>query len=142
MAATGLQVNWINVSFTPDGGAAIPIKRVTNISFGNRPENIKFKGDDARYDQVIVNVNNTQSASVASGDIATLMSLPVNTVGVLTATHVDARGATGGDIVYELDCICGGSEGGGAHAQFGTASATFEGFTGDGVTNPLAFTRE
>lgn len=141
MAATGLQVNWDDVSFTPTSGSAIPITRVTNISVGNRAENIRFKADMANHDQVIVNVNNTQSVTITSGDVATLMGLPVNTTGVLTMTHKDARGQTGGDIIYELDCICGGSESSGAHAQFGTGTATFEGFSGDGVTNPLAFTR-
>lgn len=142
MAATGLQVNWDDVSFTPASGSPIAIKRITNVAISNRAENIRFKGDVARYDQVIVNVNNTQSVTITSGDTATLQSIPVNTVGVLAATHKDALGATGGDIVYELDCICGGSEAGGQHGGFSSGTATFEGFSGDGVTNPLAFTRE
>lgn len=141
MAATKLQVNWTDVSFTPTSGAAIPITRVTNIALSNRPENIRFKGDDARYDQVIVNVNSSQTATVTSGDVATLMGLPVNTTGVFAATHLDARGEAGGDILYELDCICSGAESSGAHAQFGSGTASFEGFSADGVTNPLAFTR-
>lgn len=142
MAKTGLQVNWDAVRFTPTGGTAIPIKRITNIAVGNRPENIRFKGDVAVHDQVIVNVNNAQSMTITSGDVATVMGLPINAVGVLTATHKDARGQSGGDIVYELDCFCGGGESSGAHAQFGTGTATFEGFSTDGVTSPLAFTLE
>lgn len=141
MAATGLQVNWSNVAFTPAAGVALPIDRVTQVAVANRPENIRFKGDAATYDQVIVNVNNTPSVTVTSGNIGALLALPVNTTGTWTGTHLDARGETGGDIVYEMDCLCAGVETTGAHGAFGSGTATFEGFSSDGVTSPLAFTR-
>ena len=136
MAATGLQVNWKNVSFE-----GTVIDRVTNVSIATNPQNIKFKGDDARYAQVIVNVNNEPSISVTSGNVGVIMGLPLNGAGTVQATHKDARGQAGGDVVYSMDCIITDLSSSGAHAAFGTASALFEGVSADGITSPIAFTR-
>ncbi|WP_165251173.1 hypothetical protein [Paludisphaera soli] len=136
MPATGLQVNWVDVAF-----GTTAIDRVTNIAFGMNATNIGFKGDAAVYEQVVVNVDNSPTATVTSGNAGLLMGLPVNAAGVFTATHKDALGETGGDIVYEMDSILISVETSGAHAQFGSATGSLKGVSPDGVTNPLSFTR-
>jgi hypothetical protein len=64
------------------------------------------------------------------------------TSGAATATHNDARLASGGAIVYTLSpCVVESPSAGGQHRQIGSGKVLFSGYFPDGQTNPLSFTR-
>lgn len=136
MAATGLNLNWADVKF-----GTIPIPRVTGVQISDNAQNLPFSGDTDLYPSVIAHMGSNVTMTVATGDSAAVMGLPSGAVQVATATHKDALGATGGDIIYAMSSMVGQRSAGGQHAQFGAASVEFNGVSPDGVTNPLSFTR-
>jgi hypothetical protein len=113
---------------------------VTNVSIDQGGQVDTFKADADLYDVVAARLTSRPTCSITSGDEATMMALTGN--GVIIATHNDALKATGGGVVYTITTAafenCSAS---GAHAQFGTSTATFKTFTADGITNPIAITR-
>lgn len=137
MAATNLQVNWTGVSHN-----SVTLSRITNVSIDRGGRLITFKGDNQIFPVVAVNADNSPSATVSMADPATLMGIVPGTQGTFNATHKDAKGATGGDILYVLaNAVMESPSTSGAHAQFGTAQARFIGISTDGTTTPLTFTR-
>lgn len=137
MAATNLQMNWDAVTH-----GAVSIKRVQSVSFDMGGNNQGYAADVDQYNSVVVNTMNQPTATVVSGDPATLMGIAPGTDAAFSATHLDAKGATGGNIVYVLaNAVSNGGQTSGDHAAFGTATMTFMGYAPDGVTNPLSFTR-
>ena len=136
MAATDLQVNWVDVEF-----ASTPINRVSNVTITPGGQILTYSGDNDRFPVVAVNASNQPRASVTSGNVAAIMALVPGTAGTFTATHKDARGQELGDIVFALLCVVENTDMGGQHAQFGQATASFLGVSADGQTNPLSFTR-
>lgn len=140
---TGLQLNWTNVEFVPPSpAAAIPISRVTSVSFAQGGELIEFAGDNNRYPSVIVNNINRPRAAVTSGDVATLASIGPGTTGTLNATQVDALGVTGGSVVWTMaGAVSAGSEDSGHWGRFASATLIVRAYAADGATNPLSFTR-
>jgi hypothetical protein len=135
MAITKLQANWNPVTF-----AAAPITMVTNVSIDQGGKVDTFKADADLYDVVAARLTSQPTCQITSGDEATLMGLAGN--GVIVATHIDALKQTGGAVVYTITTAafenCGAA---GAHAAFGSSTATFKTFTADGITNPIAITR-
>ena len=70
------------------------------------------------------------------------MSINPGTDATFTATHKDAKLASGGDIVYTCaNAVAGGAQTSGSHAAFGTSTLTFKPYAPDGQTNPISFTR-
>ena len=137
MSATSLQLNWTGVEF-----ASTPLARVTSIMFDQGGELIEFAGDNDRYPVVIANPMNRPRCSITSADVATLMGIAPGTSGTIAATQVDALEATGGAVVWTLaNAVHESSQETGSFGQFATATATFRAYSGDGVTNPLSFTR-
>ena len=137
MAATKLQANWTAVSF---GSAAIT--RVSQVSFTQGGSLAAYAADGDRFPTVVVNTLSKPRATVTSGDAAALMAIAPGTVGSFSATHKDAKGEVGGDILYVLaNAVAENAETSGGHGQFGTASLSLLAFSSDGVTNPLSFTR-
>lgn len=137
MAATNLQKNWKDVSH-----GSVDLTRVTNVSFDLGGQNQGFAGDNDIFNSVVVNMMNSPTASVTTGDPATLMAIAPGTDATLSATHIDAKGATGGDIIYVLtNAVAQGGQTSGGHAEFGTAAMQFMAYAPDGQTNPLSFTR-
>lgn len=137
MAATKLQANWTGVAH-----ASQAITKVTAVTFSQGGSLQQFAGDTDKYDTVIVNLMNKPTASITSGDIATLMGIAPGTTGILTATHKDAKLATSGDIVYSLaNAVAENATANGPFGNFGSATLTFRSFSNDGTTNPLSFTR-
>ena len=140
--ATGRQINWASVGFTPSGGSLTTFTGVTNVSIDMGGQLLGFSGDTDKYSTTKVNVMNEPKCSVESGNPGQFIGIASGTTGTFTATHKDAKGATGGDIVYTLiNAIAASPQVGGAHAQFGTGSLPFESFSSDGVTSPLSFVR-
>jgi hypothetical protein len=134
MSATALQLNWSSVEF-----ASTNITRVTSVMFGQGGELIEFSGDNARYPQVIANNISRPKCLITSGDVATLMGIAPGTSGTITATQLDALGATGGAINWQLStAVHENTDDTGQWGQFATATATFRSYASDGATNPLS----
>lgn len=137
MAATKLQANWSGVAL-----GATSFTKVTAVTFSQGGSLQMFAGDVDRYDTVAVNLMNKPTASVTSGDVATLMGVAPGTTGSFTATHKDAKLASGGDILYTLsNAVAENATANGPFGNFGSATLSLKAFSSDGTTNPLAFTR-
>ena len=137
MAATKIQANWTAVSF-----GATPISRVSQVSFTQGGSLAAYSADGDHFPTVVVNLMNKPRASVTSADAAALMSIAPGETGSFSATHKDAKGEVGGDILYVLaNAVAENSETSGAHGQFGSAKLNLLAFSTDGTTNPLSFTR-
>lgn len=137
MAATKLQANWTGVAH-----GSTTITKVTAVTFNQGGSLQSFAGDNDRYNTVVVNLMNKPTASVTSADIGLLMGIAPGTTASLTATHKDAKVASGGDIVYVLsNAVAENTTANGPFGNFGSATTTFESYSSDGSTNPLAFTR-
>ena len=137
MAATKLQANWSAVAH-----GTTTITRVTQVSFSQGGSLASFSADGDHYPTVVVNLMNKPRASVVSADTATLMGVAPGTTATFSATHKDAKGATGGDILYVMaNAVVENVETSGSHGQFGSATMTLLAYSSDGTTNPLSFTR-
>lgn len=137
MSATRAQINWASVSF---GSTAIT--RITTGGFGQGGKLIRFKGDTDMYSTVIANVTNEPSATFTTADVGTMMGIAPGTTNTLTATLADAKGATGGSVVFTMiNSVFENADTSAHHAQFGSVTGTWQAFSSDGVTNPLSFTR-
>lgn len=137
MAATKLQANWTAVSF----GSA-PITRVSHVSFTQGGTLSTYSGDGDHFPTVIANLMSKPRATVTSADAAAIMAISPGETASFSATHKDAKGEAGGDILYVLaNAVAENSETSGAHGQFGSATLSLLAFSSDGVTNPLSFTR-
>ncbi len=137
MAATKLQANWTAVALGSTG-----ITRVSQVSFSQGGSLASYSADGDHYPTVVVSLLNKPRATVTSADTATLMGIGPGTAATFSATHKDAKGATGGDILYVMsNAVIENVETSGAHAQFGTATMSLLAYSSDGTTNPLSFTR-
>jgi hypothetical protein len=137
MSATKAQINWTAVSH-----GSTNLTRVTNAMFGQGGSLIKFKGDTDQYPTIIANVHNEPHASITTADVGTLMGITPGTTATLNATLSDAKGATGGSVVFALaNAVFENADTQAQHAQFATVTGTWQAFSSDGATNPLSFTR-
>jgi hypothetical protein len=137
MAATKAQINWTGVNFN-----STAITRVTNGSFGMGGKLLKFKGDTDIYSTVIANIDNEPHASFTTADVGTMMGFVPGTTSTLTATLNDAKGATGGAVVFTMiNAVFENADSQAQHAQFGSVTGSWQAFSSDGATNPLSFTR-
>jgi len=137
MSATKAQINWTAVSH-----GTVGLTRVTNAMFGQGGTLATFKGDTDLYPSIIANVTNEPHASVTTADIATMMGINPGTSATLVASLNDAKGASGGGILFTLsNAVFENADGSDAHASFGSVTGTWKAFASDGLTNPLALTR-
>jgi hypothetical protein len=135
--ATKAQINWTAVSH-----GSTNLTRVTNAVFGQGGSLIKFKGDTDLYATIIANVDNEPHASVTTADVGTMMGIAPGTSATLNATLNDAKGVTGGAVVFALaNAVFENADTHAQHAQFATVTGTWQAFSTDGSTNPLSFTR-
>jgi hypothetical protein len=141
---TNLYINWSNFTFTPAGGVAIAVARVTSCKQDRSAVEEKFKGDNALFWQAVATPTQERSIEVDFGDIVTAQSIPVGVVGAMGITLADAQNGIlpgGGGVHYTLTpCVCTGVVAGGDHAKFGGTTVKFTGFNPDGVTDPLTKT--
>jgi hypothetical protein len=137
MSATRAQINWASVTF-----GSTSITRITAGGFGQGGKLLRFKGDTDMYSTVIANVNNEPSATFTTADVGTIMGIAPGTTNTLAATLNDAKGATGGSVVFTMiNAVFENADTTAHHAQFGSVTGTWQAFSSDGVTNPLSFTR-
>jgi hypothetical protein len=142
MAISKAQINWTGVAFTPTSGSAVPITRVTAGMFGLGGHLIKFKGDTDQYPTIIASPTQEPHASFTTADVGTMMGFAPGTAGSLAAQLNDAKGQTGGAVLFALiNAVFENASATGQHAQFATVTGTWQAFSSDGVTNPLSFTR-
>lgn len=138
MAATRAQLNWASVSF-----GSTSITRVTNGSFSQGGKLLRFSGDTDVFTTIIANVNNEPSASFTTADVGTIMGIAPGTTNTLSATLNDAKGATGGAVVFTLiNAVFENADAAAAHAQLGSVVGTWQAYSSDGVTSPLSFARQ
>ena len=137
MAATKLQMGWVGVQH-----GTTPITNVDNVQFSIDATQVPYSGDNSRWPTVVVNSTNSLSITLTVSDEAVLLGIGTGAVATFTATHKDAKLATGGDIVFTcINAVTGQVTAGGAHGALGSAQMTLMAFSADGVTNPLSFTR-
>jgi hypothetical protein len=137
MAATKLQMGWTAVQH-----GSTTITNVDNVQFSVDATLTPYSGDNSRWPTVVVNSMNGLSITLTVSDEAALLGIGTGAVGTFTATHKDAKLATGGDIIFTcVNTVTGQVTAGGAHAAYGSAQMTMMAYSADGVTNPLSFTR-
>lgn len=137
MAATKAQINWSAVSF-----ASTAITRVTNASVSQGGSLIKFKGDTDIYPTIIAAVDIEPSLSITTADVGTMMGFSPGAGGTVLLTMKDSKLASGGDVNFTLaNAVFENADTGGAHAQFGSVTGTWQCYSTDGSTNPLSFSR-
>ena len=142
MAITKAQLNWTSVSFTPANGSLTSITRVTAAMFGQGGQLITFKGDTDAYPTIIAAPTTAPHCSITTADVGTMMGFTPGTGGAIAATLEDAKGATGGAVVFALaNAVFENADTQAQHAQFGTVTGTWQAYSTDGSTNPLSFTR-
>jgi hypothetical protein len=141
MAATKKQLNWSSVGFTPTAGSLIPFTGVQSVKITSGANFIRRSGDADRYPTTIVNDFNEPSMTISADDHIAMLTITPGSRGTVTATHKDAKLATGGNIVYSLaNAVPGSPDLGGDHRQIGPASIQFWGESADGTTSPLSYT--
>jgi len=144
MSATKLFINTVGVTFTPQGGTASPLTRVTKSSIDAGIQNITFKGDGDQFNTFEGNVTQVPTVTLAGASIGALMAGLAGAVGSLAFTWPDAKNGSGPGsfaIAWVLsNAILSDKSAEAGHAQIATGSNAFSSFSADGITNPLAFT--
>jgi hypothetical protein len=137
MSATRAQINWASVTFGTSS-----ITRINTGGFGLGGKLLKYKGDTDMYSTIIANVDNEPHASFTTADVGTLMGIVPGTTNTLTATLSDAKGQVGGAVVFTMsNAVFENADTQAQHAQFGTVTGTWQAYSSDGTTNPLALSR-
>jgi hypothetical protein len=134
---TKAQINWTGVEW-----GTTSITRITTGGFSQGGKLLKFKADTDLYSTIIANVDNEPSATFTTADVGTVMGFVPGVVNTLTATLNDAKGASGGSVVFSMiNAAFENADTTAQHAQFGAVTGTWQAFSSDGTTNPLSFTR-
>lgn len=137
MSATGVNLNWSSVMFN-----STAYSKITQGSFDHGTNVIVFGGDTNIYPTVAAVGMNNPSASFTLADVGAAEGLTSGATGVLTAQLNDAKGATGGAVVFTAaNAIVSGDQSSGSHAQFASATLNFLLISSDGTTNPVVITR-
>jgi hypothetical protein len=137
MSATKRNINWSSVTF-----ASSTLTGVTNATVGQGGSLLKFKGDIDVFPTLVVMVDQEPHVSVTSADVGLVMGFTPGQTSTLTLTHKDAKTATGGDVIFTMiNAVFENADDSGAHAQVGSVTATWQGYSSDGQTNPLSFAR-
>lgn len=138
MTATKANINWTSVSFN-----SVNITRVTNASFGQGGQLIKFKGDTDIFPTIIAAVDTEPHASITTADVGTVLSnFTPGVTSTLVATLNDAKLAASGGVVFTLsNAVFENADAQAQHAQFGSVTGTWQAFSTDGSTTPLGIAR-
>jgi hypothetical protein len=138
-------MNYTACTFTPatptGNGTPVIIDGVTDVNDKSDAGIETFKGDNAVYDQAVASVNRKRSIDVTSADTRTVKSIPTGSRGsfIVTVLHHE-NGATPGGGAYTMaltNCIVSDNGTKHAHAKFADGTITFQGYSPDGVTDPL-----
>lgn len=141
MAATKAQINFSATTWGVSPSPT-PLTRVTSVSVGQGGSLIKFKGDTDLYPTIIANVDNEPNISITTADIGTLMGFTPGNVGTFSTTLNDAKLAMNGAVVFTMiNAVFETADSQAQHAQFGSVTASWQGFSSDGSTPPLSLAR-
>lgn len=137
MPATKLQLNWSNVML---GAQAITF--VESVDIDPNDMFSDYAADDNRFPVIAVKPMSKPTAQVVTADVGTAMGTRGMSGFTFTATHLDAKKATGGNVVYS---IAGGYVTNvrptGPFGQYGKATISIAFLSADGATDPISFTR-
>ncbi len=101
-----------------------------------------YSGDLSVFDTVKVCNKRDPSVTVSTSNMGLISSLTTGVTGTFTATHADAKLASGGAILYTLNnAIVENTPSSGDHAAFGKGTVKFMAVSSDGTTSPLVLTR-
>lgn len=144
MAKTNLFMNWVDFTFTPTatGGVAIAVAKVSSCKPTRGGTSEKFKGDAAKFYQMIAVPTEERTLEIDFGDVATAATIPIGvpgTVAVKLADVVNGITTAGGGLQYTLTpCVAVSNPTSGDHAKYASTTLTFEGFDPTGGTvDPL-----
>jgi len=137
-------MNWTSTGFTPTGGSLQAVSRVSGIDIDPGGQLLEYSGDGNRFPVAIFNHMNKPSFTINSENIGVLSSLAPGAVGVVSSILNDPKngaGAGSGAILFALaNAVLENPKMGGKHMAYATGSATFKGYSSDGVTSPLTAT--
>ncbi len=138
----GLYVNTYDVGWTPQSSSRSVINHITQSAVDRAIRNIAFSGDGDVFPSFRTNVAGDPSVSFQGGNVGRFLAIAQGQKGTVDWTIGDAaNGAHVGAIKYTLiNALLGSNSSSQANQQFGGATATFESFSSDGVTNPLSYT--
>lgn len=148
MASVGRQINWSGVGFTPLGGSVSTVSTVQSVRINRRGQMVTGRGD-ANFFPVLKKVVASDpmcEITAQDGTLAASSAFQIGTTGSIAATHNDAKsGATSGTgsgaLTYALsNAVLGDIGSGGQHLEIGEITLTFESYSNDGFTSPLALT--
>ena len=136
--ATKANINWTSVSFN-----SVTLTRITNASFGQGGNLIKFKGDTDQYPTIIAAVDQEPHASITTADVGGVMSsFTPGLTSTLVAYLNDAKLVSNGGVIFTMsNAVFENADAQAQHAQFGSVTGTWQAFSSDGSTAPLAITR-
>lgn len=140
LAETGLYVSVTGVTFTPAGGAAIPIPNITNVTFGLMSAQIKFTPNGAVFPTHIKNVQKERTIKINGGQAKALLSVPSDVRGTLVWIMNDAQnGISTGAITFTLsNALLKSHNVNGQTNQYAAIESMWEAFSSDGTTDPLS----
>jgi hypothetical protein len=135
-------INFSAVSFTPTSGSPTTITGVQDIQFDENGEIISAGGDADLFDRFKALVKLDPKIVIETLDSHALNTVAAGTIGSLTFTINDARNGAavgGGGKVYTIsNAVLEPHKIGQAYRQFGKQTLTFQTFSTDGTTNPVA----
>jgi hypothetical protein len=142
MAASGRQLNWTNVAFTPEGGTAIPLLGVTSVTIDHQGKSIAGAGDGDTGPSSRNLTDEDPLITIELERIMTLSGLALGTRGTFTATHMDAdNGAGAGALIYAVaHCMVRNVSKVGRFRTYGTGTLVIETWSPDGRTSPVSTT--
>ena len=144
MAASNRYLNFAGASFTPAGGSAILLDGVTDASFSRDGSVEEFKGDLAVFVQLLAMPTQKRAITISLMDVGIAQTVAMGSRGAFTiklADAVNGIAAAGGGLSFTMaTCMVVNNDGQGPHAKQAGSTLSFEGYSSDGVTDPLVIT--
>lgn len=141
---TNLFMNWTSVTVTPDGGSAITIKHVTDISIDGKSVQETFYGDARKFAALIRNVSHSRSLQIASGDAKNVVLIPTNVpctvAAILNHAEGGAGAASGGLSIALVNAMAGDKSIKGSNNKYATPGVSFAAFGNANDEDPLTIT--
>jgi hypothetical protein len=142
LTPSGRFKNWVSATFTPAGREAITILGVVSCTADRGTNKVKGSGDNDQYLSTIATDVAEPKITIQTNKPAALDFIDDGAEGVFTIIRCDAKNgaaAGGGAMKYTLNpCTFDGGDQNGSYRQFGMGTATFLGWSADGVTDPFS----
>lgn len=137
-------MNWTGVSITPNGGQAINVTEVTDVSPMLGSTNEAFYGDNRRFAKLLRSTEYKRGVSITTGDAAAANAVPVDQPCTIVATLNDAKNGAGtGAITYTFkNCVMKQNGLKAGNNKFAETTLEFEAYGDDSSvveTDPFSF---